>query len=270
MAKVQGIPQTNTVEEKAADKLEHRLTGWPQAPHSMNAAPLASKPVIRLVCATRHDRAAFFTQSLLGQSLKALHRMQRVEICLFANNTQGLSQVYNRVIEQAAENPALLVFVHDDVLLSDFFWAERLRAGLHQFDVIGLAGNRRRVPRQPGWAFVNEQLAWDQKANLSGVIGHGKSFPPGNLSLYGPPGVAVKLLDGVLLATYSQTLHRCGLRFDERFTFHFYDMDFCRTAEILNLRLGTWPLSVVHASGGNYKSAAWNEGYTRYLDKWKS
>ncbi len=242
----------------------------PHAAHTMNTAPPPTEGVVRIVCATRHDRTGFFTLTLLGKSLQALRRMRRVELSLFVNNKQGLPKVYNSAIEQASKSPALLVFVHDDVMFCDFFWADRLRAGLGRFDLIGLAGNCRRVPRQPSWAFINEQRKWDDRANLSGVIGHGLAYPPANLSIYGPPGVAVKLLDGLLLASHSQTLIDSGLRFDERFAFHFYDMDFCRAAETHNLTMGTWPLSVVHASGGNFKSAAWQEGYATYLDKWSS
>lgn len=237
----------------------------------MNAVSPIEKSVVRIVCASRHNQQEFLSQTQLGKSLQMLRTLEQVELCLFVNNRLGLSQVYNRAIEMARQKPALLVFIHDDVLISDIFWVERLLAGLQTFDIIGLAGNRCREPGQPSWGFksyINNQFTWDQKTNLSGVIGHGTSFPPTNLSVYGPPGQAVKLLDGVLLASHSHTLIDSGLRFDERFTFHFYDMDFCRSAEKLNLTLGTWPLSVVHASGGNFKSAAWKEGYASYLDKW--
>jgi len=50
---------------------------------------------------------------------------------------------------ESAADPAILVFVHDDVHLLDFYWPTRLFNGLAKFDIIGLAGNRRRVERQP-------------------------------------------------------------------------------------------------------------------------
>ena len=49
----------------------------------------------------------------------------------------------------------------------------------------------------------------------------------------------------------------------------FYDMDFCRQAEAVGLSMGTMALSVVHESGGDFKSERWQEAYTRYLAKWK-
>lgn len=32
--------------------------------------------------------------------------------------------------------------------------------------------------------------------------------------------------------------------------------------------MGTWSISVVHESGGNFASPAWRAGYERYLAKW--
>ena len=36
------------------------------------------------------------------------------------------------------------MFVHDDVLINDFFWTQRIYAGLKDFDIVGIAGNTRR------------------------------------------------------------------------------------------------------------------------------
>lgn len=226
---------------------------------------------IRFVCATREGKDDFLAATALGRSLAALRAMRALDIRVFPRNRAGLPAVYNQAIDETANDPAILVFIHDDVSICDFFWADKVEAGLAQFDVIGLAGNRRRIPGQPGWAFIgraNGKLAWDAKANLSGVVGHGDGFPCRNLSVYGPSGQPCKLLDGVMLAVDSATLHASALRFDPRFMFHFYDLDFCRQAELKNLRLGTWPISVVHRSGGNFGSDAWSTGYRAYLEKY--
>ena len=71
-----------------------------------------------------------------------------------------------------------------------------------------------------------------------------------------------------MLIADSATLIAHDLRFDPRFRFHFYDMDFCRQAELKGLRMGTWPISVVHKSGGSYGGPAWQESYRAYLDKY--
>jgi GT2 family glycosyltransferase len=142
-----------------------------------------------------------------------------------------------------------------------------LRAAVEHFDIVGLAGNRRRVARQPSWAFVDERLTWDKAENLSGRVGHGKGFPS-PVSIYGPTPQKCLLMDGVLLAVRSSVLHKRGLRFDECFQFHFYDLDFCRRAEQLGVSMGTWPIAVIHESGADFGSAGWRSGLLAYVDKW--
>jgi hypothetical protein len=225
---------------------------------------------IRLVCGTRRSREQFSNETALGRSLKLYKHLTEPQLHLFDSNTLGLSTIYNTAIQYAQQHPAILVFIHDDVWLNDFFWTERISEGVAKFDVIGLAGNKRRVPGQPSWAFVTPDCKWDERQYLSGTVGHGKGFPCEIVSSFGPAAVEVKLLDGLLLAADSATLINTGLRFDEQFAFHFYDMDFCRQAELKGLRMGTWPLSVVHESGGAFGSQGWREGYARYLHKYGS
>jgi hypothetical protein len=191
------------------------------------------------------------------------------ELRLFPENTQGLPAVYNMALREAAVNPAILVFVHDDVHLLDFYWPTRITQGLAKFDIIGLAGNRRRTPRQPGWRYRDEGFTLDERENLSGVVAHGKNWPADQIGAYGPPGYEVKLLDGLLLAAHSQVLLAKNVMFDEAFDFHFYDLDFCRRAEVQGLRMGTWGISTMHESNGVFGSPGWRQGYERYLAKWK-
>jgi len=179
-----------------------------------------------------------------------------------------LSVIYNSAIERFSDEPCILVFAHDDLYILDFYWMHSVFNGLHHFGIVGCAGNMSRVPFQPSWAFKNIDFEWDFPQNLSGIIGHGKQFPPEGLAVFGPPFQQVKLLDGLFLAAFSDTLKKTNLRFDERFDFHFYDMDFCRQAEQLGVSMGTIPLSIVHESGGGYASSSWRESYEKYLQKW--
>lgn len=227
---------------------------------------------IRLVCATRDSTEDFFAKTPLGRSLplySTFPRDQPIELRLFKNNTEGLSAVYNVAIEEARTNPAILVFIHDDLCLSDYYWARHLLQGLKAFEVVGLAGNRRRIRRQSSWMYLDDRFTRDSFENLSGVLGHGEGFPNlRELSVYGEPGQEVKLLDGVMIAVRSQTLIKAGLSFDTRFAFHFYDLDFCRQAESCGIRMGTWAISTVHASVGRLGGDTWRAAYETYLAKY--
>jgi hypothetical protein len=223
---------------------------------------------VRLVCATRESAEDFAARSALGRSLRLY--MSLFELRLFPQNSRGLPFVYNTAIRESAADPATLVFIHDDVHLLDFYWPARILNGLQKFDIIGLAGNRRRADGQPAWRFLDATFARDDRENLSGIVAHGKGWPADYISAYGMPGQEVKLLDGVMLAARSETLLSKNLFFDEIFDFHFYDLDFCRAAEHRGLRMGTWGISVMHESDGAFGTPGWQEGYARYLSKWKS
>ncbi|MFM0696338.1 glycosyltransferase [Paraburkholderia graminis] len=223
---------------------------------------------LRIVCATKHKQRDFLTHTPLGRSL-VTHQFQNPNnAAIFADSHKmTVPAAYNRAIETARRNPAILVFVHDDVHLLDFEWQDKIREGIHAYDVIGVLGNLRVPQRHTGWSFVDEQFTRDDQRNLSGVVGHGLGFPCA-LTHYGPPGQRVKLLDGFLLAADSETLNANGLRFDERLKQYFYDLDFCRRADARGLSLGTWALSVVHESPGAFDSSAWREDFDRYRNKY--
>jgi len=52
------------------------------------------------------------------------------------------------------------------------------------------------------------------------------------------------------------------------FTFDFYDMDFCRQAEALDISMGTWPISLIHRSIGKLNSDRWNAAKELYFSKY--
>lgn len=226
--------------------------------------------IIRIVCATKSSEEAFFSDTALGRSLRRFTAYKdQFELRVFANNSLGLPEVYNQAIAETVNVPRILVFMHDDIHLCDLFWPQRLAEGLAVFDIVGVVGNTRRLPRQPSWALVfqGDTIVWDERRHFSGSVAYGKGIPAEQIDVFGPSGQEVKLLDGLFLAASSETLHRSALRFDQQFKFHFYDLDFCRQAENLGLRMGTWPISLVHESSGSF-SPAWLTELTTYQNKW--
>src|ERR1035437_7784618 len=143
--------------------------------------------MIEVVSATRLSSTEFWSTAALGISLRRLAHDTRLVAHIAFENQCGLPEVFNARIN-AGEGGEILVFTHDDVWIDDYFLADRVIDGLQAFDVIGVAGNRRRVRGQPAWAFVDEKLTWDTAANLSGSVAHG-SDPCGAISVFGtvPP-----------------------------------------------------------------------------------
>jgi GT2 family glycosyltransferase len=221
-------------------------------------------PPVIFVCATR-AKPEEFAATPTGQSIARIRFSGRIKLALAVNNRAGLPSVYNRVIQESFRDH-ILVFVHDDVWIDDVFFVNHLVAGLSAYDVVGVAGNRRLLPEAPAWSFKNDQMEWD-KGNLSGVVSHGPR-PCGVPSVYGPVPAGVALLDGVLLAAKCGTLLDAGVRFDERFDFHFYDLDFSRSAKQAGLKLGTFAAGITHVSGGSFGSPSWKAGLAKYRQKW--
>jgi GT2 family glycosyltransferase len=224
--------------------------------------------MIEIVSATRLSESDFWNKSALGISLRRLRYDSRLVARLAFENRRGLPEIYNARIS-AGDNNDILVFIHDDVWIDDYFLADRVIEGLRTYDVIGIAGNRRRVPHQPAWGFLNTRLTWDDwdGANISGSIAQGKS-PFGPVAAFGAVPADCELLDGVFLAARKAVLTANEVLFDPRFDFHFYDMDFCRSARQRGLRLGTWPICLTHQSSGAFGTAKWHEKYRAYIEKW--
>jgi GT2 family glycosyltransferase len=224
---------------------------------------------IIFVVATRLSNSDFALNSTLARSLN-IFDSNNIIVELYDNNKYGLPAVYNHAIKNIkANSDDVLVFCHDDIGILDFYWIDHLISALNQFNIVGLAGNKRRLKRQPSWLFDDLTFSTFDVSSLSGIVAHGKNLIAEKLSVYGPPNQEVELLDGLFLAMTMQTISEYKLNFDERFSFDFYDLDFCRQARAKNLKLGTAPLSVVHESEGNFNTVSWQKAYQKYIEKWE-
>jgi hypothetical protein len=121
---------------------------------------------IKLVVATQLSQERFFSDSLTAQSMRACIHSSPVELRLYAENSRGLPEVYNNAIESCIDEDVILVFAHDDVLICDYFWAERVRVGLQNFELVGIVGNTRRSPKQAGWIMLDTSGALDNFEHL--------------------------------------------------------------------------------------------------------
>ncbi|RYX93326.1 MAG: hypothetical protein EOO28_19030 [Comamonadaceae bacterium] len=227
--------------------------------------------MIEIVSATRMTEDEFWEKSALGISLRRLAWDERIITWIAYENSTGLPELFNARIE-AKNDHDTLVFIHDDVWIDDIFFCNHVLDGCRAFDVIGVVGCAAPQPNQPGWLF-SEWMPADNTFKVrpdlqaSGCIGQG-SQPFGNVGFFGPSPAACELMDGLFLAMRKQALLDSGVRFDPQFGFHFYDLDFCRTARAAGLRLGTWPVALTHQSDGAYGSKAWSDRLVAYLAKW--
>ena len=206
----------------------------------------------------------------LHRSVERLRNLQPLNLAYLECNdgTIGLGQFYSDVIHQA-EDEETLVFVHDDVEFIDLDLEATLSDALTHFDIIGVAGGKYREPDQPSWSGNPYDISNSAKAGrLSGHVQHdvdGKTIS----SMYGPAPQTVKMIDGVFIAAKAGVLRNAGVSFDPQFKFHFYDLDFCRSAEVGGLTIGTWFIPLIHAPISNgFDSPAWEAARKVYFKKW--
>ena len=246
---------------------------------------------IRIIVPTREHEDNFYSHTALGRSLslhpKLLDLDHKVEVMIFGKRAKRafgkevvpLPILFNVAIEQAKHDPAALLFVHDDIEIIDFFWTYHLVEGLQKWDMVGLAGNMRRNRMQSAWHNDGEDLRrgdWGMQSGACMMSSTARSVAATNhigeggtrVMCFGPINRQVYFLDGMFLGIHSDTFHRYGIKFDEQFAFHFYDMDLCRQFEAHSLLMGTIGISVRHEDNDSYNNTEWEETYPKYRKKW--
>ena len=164
------------------------------------------------------------------------------DLIVWTENTDSLSVQYNKAKKYYDQYDAI-IFLHDDVFITDAFLIEKLQVAFAQFDVVGLAGGADISLKSYGlW-----HMMCDPKT-FSGAVSHfdnsGKEF----VTAFGPFGKRCLLMDGLFLAVNPKTTK--NVNWDENVMFHHYDLLFCLEANKLKLKLGTAPIYVTHESPG--------------------
>jgi len=179
------------------------------------------------------------------------------------HNQRGLSECYNQWLDRYAGDDRILVLAHSDVLLADAFFDEKLSHAANAFNIIGLVGtsqfNIHLDAPDYGWP------KWPP-AHLSGSVEHVDGNGISDWFRLGPTPKRCVAMDGLFLAADMRTIG--AVRFDPQFTFHLYDLDFCLTAHLAKLSMGTTNIYVQHASPGDFASAAYQAARQRFRAKW--
>jgi len=183
----------------------------------------------------------------------------------YFNNKEKLTKRYNEIIKRLANEDCILVLVHDDVLITDKNWIEKLHNGLEKYDVVGLAGTSEASIRQPClWHIMGP------RDKHTGTVNHVNFADNSTFTTYfGKPGRAL-ILDGLFLAFNPKTIASKGIVFDETnpCIAHFYDIDFSLTCNKHQLKLGTINIQATHSSPGLRDfTQDWKDGEQWFLNK---
>lgn len=194
-------------------------------------------------------------QTLTHQSLSQVFKKSFYKFNIFydANNEKGLSENYNKILNQYKTEFDYLIFLHDDLIVDDANVCEKIIQAHKEYDIVGLAGGINPVIAKP--ALWHLMCGGFQGGNLRGAVAHPASFTPSQtnqifMTSFGPTPARVAVLDGLFLSVNTKRIIETGWKFNENYKFHHYDIASSLDANSKKLKLGVTPIWVVHSSPG--------------------
>lgn len=165
------------------------------------------------------------------------------------HDATSLGEGYNRGIHQSTGD--ILIFSHDDIIILDDEFSDKIINHLSTFDVLGFAGASRLVSGK--WIDASNQY-------LHGAVAH--AFPKSTyltLNVYGasewPVVSGIKVIDGLCMIAKRQVATNIGFDAATFDGFHLYDLDFSFSSYLAGFKIGVCcDIPIIHESGGNFDS----------------
>lgn len=221
-----------------------------------------NKKDYKIVCATPKTLSDFKQTSQLALFVDKLGVQKKLNVV--PENKTGLPSLYNSFIKE--ENKDFnIIFIHDDVLIEDLFFEEKLSLAFEKYDIVGLAGSKK--------CNLNSHMAaWHLMCNKEDMVGevahsHDKKYWT---TVFGPTDSRALILDGLFIAVDVSKLLDTNTRFDENFTFHHYDISFCLRANQNKLKMGVYPIKVTHFGlGDSMNTKEWQDSSNVFKQLYK-
>jgi hypothetical protein len=201
------------------------------------------------------------------------------------NAERGLPEIYNIFVNKHIHgNYDAFMFSHDDVYLKNkisYVESEVSYRFEQGYDVLGVAGTSEYT--------IQEKNLW----HLSNSNNHSVNVEQGILNRFSGGKINNKkiidyyelvgylkncknvpsrclILDGCFLIV-SKKVFESGIRFDEQFKFHHYDMDFCLQCNEKGFKMTTCLIDIVHLSPGLFsmEDEEWKKSNEKFINKWK-
>jgi hypothetical protein len=213
------------------------------------------------VIATQYNSIDFWDKSQIAIFLEKVGYTNNCSI-LFENK-EGLSKVYNKFINESYKNKKI-IFIHDDVLIEDLFWEEKLNIAFEKYNIVGLAGSRKvDLSKPPAWHLMSD------KQDHCGEVAHSHQKQVWT-TCFGPTESRVLVMDGLFIAVDINSLLKTGLKFDEKFDFHHYDITFCLNANRNKIKMGVTPIRVIHFGlGDSMNTEDWQKSAIKFNQFYK-
>lgn len=205
----------------------------------------------KIICATQKTKEQFFENSQLALSIDKLNIAHKSVIVY--ENKIGLSKLYNSYLTNDYKDQ-YIIFVHDDVLIEDLFFEEKISLAFEKYDIIGLAGSKK-------CNLSSHISAWHMmcdRKDMVGEVSHSKDKKYWT-TVFGDTDSRALIIDGLFMGVNVNRLLETNTKFDDSFDFHHYDLSFCLRANTNKLKIGVFPLKVTHFGLGD----------SMYSEEWK-
>ena len=197
---------------------------------------------ILVVTCTKHEPK----NTQLVQSLNAMS--DDVTLVAHANNTTGLSEVYNRQLTpDNLIKHDIVLFVHDDVYIDDVKLKGKLYTAINDlnYDIVGLAGAKSiKISKPCLWHLMSKREDW------TGAVSHPVDHDKLCVTSFGPWPERCLVVDGLFIAVDLERALEMQWKFNTNYQFHHYDLSSCLDANSKKLKIGTYPIYVTHSSPG--------------------
>ncbi len=199
-----------------------------------------------IFCCTKHS------DEKQTELYKSVIEFEKLDVFFKKENADGLSASYNNFLNsKEADEYDAVIFCHDDLYIDDLKLEQKLMKAFDLgYDIVGLAGCINPAIQKP--ALWHLMAGGVQGGNLRGRVGH---FADNNsddyfVTSFGKTPSRVIILDGLFLAVNIKAAKAAKWKFNENYNFHHYDIASCLDANSKKLRLGVYPINVMHRSHG--------------------
>lgn len=229
---------------------------------------------IRIISCTQAATQQECERLMITQSMRNVlnKNCDTYDFVLLAGNKRGLPEMYNQVLLNDTTSD-WLVFVHDDVYIDDACLLEKLDTARHNhgFDIVGAAGCLNpRIKEYNLWHVMSD------RHDHRGTVAHptGSSYGIEKQIAYtcfGPTPARVAIIDGLFVAVHAPSAKAVGWKFNENYTFHHYDMSSCIDANKLKLKIGVYPINMIHSSPGlnSLDNPIWKNSNQQFLKEYE-
>jgi len=216
---------------------------------------------VLLVSATQKDEDGFWADTALGKSVKRHIECNNIdEVEIVCSNSKGLCEVYNQFLTEEYRD-YIIIFAHDDIIIQEIDLKLKLNDAIQSYDVVGVAGTANFSLKSPVVWHNSPRDSW------SGAVAHPQKDGV-YINSFGVVPKRCMVVDGLFIAVNTEKVLDAGVKWDEQFTFHFYDLSFSVDCHMAGLQIGTWDIPLTHFSHGDYNNETWRECEKKFIVKY--